>query len=76
MADDLSADFLRLLAIMQAAESVAFARDGDANGRHLEIPTHDFYVAGSEAMVAATLLRLTDMQVPSTRIQYDAFTGG
>ena len=37
---------------------------------------HDFYVAGSEAMVAETLLRLTDMQVPSTRIQYDAFTGG
>jgi NAD(P)H-flavin reductase/hemoglobin-like flavoprotein len=35
---------------------------------------HDFYVAGSAPMVNATLRRLAEMQVPSTRVKYDAFT--
>jgi hypothetical protein len=31
-------------------------------------------VAGSASMVNATLRRLTEMRIPSTRIKYDAFT--
>ncbi len=36
-------------------------------------PNHDFYVSGSPTMVSATLRKLATMQVPSTRIRYDAF---
>jgi NAD(P)H-flavin reductase/hemoglobin-like flavoprotein len=35
---------------------------------------HDFFVSGSAAMVKATLRTLAEMQVPSVRIKYDAFT--
>ncbi|HEY2792966.1 MAG TPA: globin domain-containing protein [Micromonosporaceae bacterium] len=34
---------------------------------------HDFFVAGSAAMVRSTLRRLSEMHVPSVRIKYDAF---
>jgi NAD(P)H-flavin reductase/hemoglobin-like flavoprotein len=34
---------------------------------------HDFYVAGSPTMVSSTLTTLTRLQVPMTRIRYDAF---
>jgi len=46
----------------------------DVVSRHGPWRNHDFYVAGSAPMVNATLRRLTEMQVPSTRIKYDAFT--
>jgi ferredoxin-NADP reductase len=35
---------------------------------------HDFFVAGSSTMVKATLKTLAELQVPSIRIKYDAFT--
>jgi NAD(P)H-flavin reductase/hemoglobin-like flavoprotein len=47
----------------------------DVVSRHGPWRDHDFYVAGSSAMVGATLDRLREMQIPSTRIKYDAFTG-
>jgi NAD(P)H-flavin reductase/hemoglobin-like flavoprotein len=34
---------------------------------------HDFFVSGSPAMVKATLRTLAAMEVPSTRVKYDAF---
>jgi NAD(P)H-flavin reductase len=34
---------------------------------------HDFFVAGSAAMVRATLRTLAELQVPSVRIKYDTF---
>lgn len=34
---------------------------------------HDFFVAGSAPMVRATLRNLAEMQVPNTRIKFDAF---
>jgi NAD(P)H-flavin reductase/hemoglobin-like flavoprotein len=34
---------------------------------------HDFYVSGSPAMVRATLRRLTELQVPQSRVRYDSF---
>ncbi|NUR30055.1 MAG: flavohemoprotein [Catenulispora sp.] len=34
---------------------------------------HDFFVSGSPAMVRATLRALAELQVPSTRVKYDAF---
>jgi NAD(P)H-flavin reductase/hemoglobin-like flavoprotein len=46
----------------------------DVVSRHGPWRDHDFYVAGSAPMVNATLRRLTEMQIPSTRIKYDAFT--
>jgi NAD(P)H-flavin reductase len=36
-------------------------------------PEHDFYVSGSPTMVTATLRTLTGMNIPSTRVRYDAF---
>jgi NAD(P)H-flavin reductase len=36
-------------------------------------PNHDFFVSGSVPMVGATLRNLAEIQVPSTRIRYDAF---
>jgi NAD(P)H-flavin reductase len=33
---------------------------------------HDFFVAGSPAMVRATLRRFAELQIPSIRIKYDA----
>ncbi|WP_412543027.1 globin domain-containing protein [Longispora sp. K20-0274] len=39
-------------------------------------PEHDFYVAGSAAMVRATRARLTEAGVPFDRIRYDAITTG
>lgn len=47
----------------------------DVMSRHGPWHNHDFYVAGSASMVTATLRRLTDMHVPATRIQHDAFSG-
>jgi NAD(P)H-flavin reductase/hemoglobin-like flavoprotein len=35
---------------------------------------HDFFVSGSAAMVKATLRTLAELQVPSVRIKYDAFS--
>jgi NAD(P)H-flavin reductase/hemoglobin-like flavoprotein len=46
----------------------------DVVRRHGPWPDHDFYVAGSAGMVNATLRRLAEMRIPSTRIKYDAFT--
>jgi NAD(P)H-flavin reductase/hemoglobin-like flavoprotein len=46
----------------------------DVVSRHGPWRDHDFYVAGSATMVNATLRRLTEMQIPSTRIKYDTFT--
>jgi NAD(P)H-flavin reductase len=46
----------------------------DVVSRHGPWRHHDFYIAGSATMVNATLRRLTEMQIPSTRIKYDAFT--
>jgi NAD(P)H-flavin reductase/hemoglobin-like flavoprotein len=46
----------------------------DVVSRHGPWREHDFYIAGSGAMVNATLRRLAEMQIPSTRIKYDAFT--
>jgi hypothetical protein len=46
----------------------------DVVSRHGPWRHHDFYVAGSPTMVESTLRRLTEMQIPSTRIKYDAFT--
>ncbi len=37
---------------------------------------HDFFVSGSAAMVRNTLRRLAELQVPSVRIKYDAFSDG
>ncbi|MEV6521761.1 globin domain-containing protein [Longispora sp. NPDC051575] len=39
-------------------------------------PEHDFYVAGSAAMVRATRTRLAEAGVPYDRIRYDALTTG
>lgn len=36
-------------------------------------PEHDFYVSGSPDMVSTTLRSLTNLQIPSTRVRYDAF---
>jgi NAD(P)H-flavin reductase/hemoglobin-like flavoprotein len=47
----------------------------DVVSRHGPWQHHDFYVAGSAPMVQATLRRLAEMSVPSTRVRYDAFTG-
>lgn len=47
----------------------------DVVSRHGPWRNHDFYVAGSASMVNATLRRLGEMQIPSTRVRYDAFTG-
>ena len=46
----------------------------DVVSRHGPWRDHDFYVAGSAPMVNATLRRLSEMKIPSTRIKYDAFT--
>ena len=46
----------------------------DVLSRHGPWRDHDFYVAGSAGMVNATLRRLAEMRIPSTRIKYDAFT--
>jgi NAD(P)H-flavin reductase len=46
----------------------------DVVSRHGPWDDHDFYVAGPATMVSATLRRLAEMRVPSTRIRYDAFT--
>jgi NAD(P)H-flavin reductase/hemoglobin-like flavoprotein len=46
----------------------------DVITRHGPWRDHDFYVSGSAPMVNATLRRLTEMRIPSTRIKYDAFT--
>jgi NAD(P)H-flavin reductase len=46
----------------------------DVVSRHGPWRNHDFYVAGSAPMVTATLRRLTEMQVPTSRIKYDAFS--
>ena len=46
----------------------------DVVSRHGPWRHHDFYIAGSATMVNATLRRLVEMQIPSTRIKYDAFT--
>jgi NAD(P)H-flavin reductase len=46
----------------------------DVVSRHGPWRDHHFSVAGSGAMVNATLRRLTEMRIPSTRIRYDAFT--
>jgi NAD(P)H-flavin reductase/hemoglobin-like flavoprotein len=35
---------------------------------------HDFFVSGSPSMIRASLRALTNLQVPSTRIRYDAFS--
>jgi NAD(P)H-flavin reductase len=35
---------------------------------------HDFFVSGSPAMIRASLRALTNLQVPHTRIRYDAFS--
>jgi NAD(P)H-flavin reductase len=42
-------------------------------GRYGPWEEHDFFVSGSPAMVKATLRRLSELQVPSVRIKYDAF---
>ena len=34
---------------------------------------HDFFVSGSPSMVKATMRTLTELQVPSMRVKYDAF---
>jgi NAD(P)H-flavin reductase len=47
----------------------------DVVRRHGPWRDHDFFVSGSEPMVNATLQNLAEMQIPSTRIKYDAFTG-
>jgi NAD(P)H-flavin reductase/hemoglobin-like flavoprotein len=44
--------------------------------RHGPWGEHDFFVAGSPAMVRSTLRTLAEMQVPPTRIRYDAFSNG
>jgi NAD(P)H-flavin reductase len=46
----------------------------DVVARYGPWPNHDFYVSGSAPMVKATIRNLAEMQVLSTRIQYDAFT--
>jgi NAD(P)H-flavin reductase len=35
---------------------------------------HDFFVSGTGRMVKATLKTLAELQVPSIRIKYDAFS--
>jgi NAD(P)H-flavin reductase len=45
----------------------------DVVAQHGPWPDHDFFVAGSPAMVKSTLRALTSIQVPSVRIKYDAF---
>lgn len=35
---------------------------------------HDFYCSGSPAMIRSSLRTLTQLQVPHTRVRYDAFT--
>ncbi|WP_328459290.1 FAD-binding oxidoreductase [Actinoplanes sp. NBC_00393] len=46
----------------------------DVLSRHGPWRDHDFYVSGAAPMVRATLSRLAEMSIPSTRIRYDAFT--
>jgi NAD(P)H-flavin reductase/hemoglobin-like flavoprotein len=36
-------------------------------------PNHDFFVSGSAPMVGATLRNLAELDIPATRIRYDAF---
>jgi NAD(P)H-flavin reductase/hemoglobin-like flavoprotein len=45
----------------------------DVMSRHGPWEDKDFYVSGSAAMVRATMRRLAEMRVPSTRIRYDTF---
>jgi len=64
----------------------ACSSDGAFTGEHGNISdvvkrygpwdNHDFFVAGSAAMVKDTLRVLAEMRIPSTRIKYDAFTDG
>lgn len=46
---------------------------GTVVSRHGPWHDHDFYVSGPAPMVSATLRELTAIQIPSTRIRYDAF---
>jgi NAD(P)H-flavin reductase/hemoglobin-like flavoprotein len=46
----------------------------DVVARYGPWPDHDFFVSGSAPMVKATIRNLVELQVPSTRIKYDAFT--
>jgi NAD(P)H-flavin reductase/hemoglobin-like flavoprotein len=46
----------------------------DVMARYGPWKEHDFFVAGSPAMVKATLRRLAELQIPSIRIKYDAFS--
>jgi NAD(P)H-flavin reductase/hemoglobin-like flavoprotein len=46
----------------------------DVTARYGPWNEHDFFVAGSPAMVKATLRRLAELQIPSIRIKYDAFS--
>jgi NAD(P)H-flavin reductase len=45
----------------------------DVMARYGPWKEHDFFVAGSPAMVKASLRRLAKLQIPSIRIKYDAF---
>jgi NAD(P)H-flavin reductase/hemoglobin-like flavoprotein len=49
-------------------------RVSDVVARYGPWPDHDFFVSGSAPMVKATIRNLAELQVPSTRIRYDAFT--
>jgi NAD(P)H-flavin reductase/hemoglobin-like flavoprotein len=48
----------------------------DVMARYGPWDDHDVFVSGSATMVKATLRTLAEMQVPSVRIKYDAFSEG
>ncbi|MEV0392900.1 globin domain-containing protein [Polymorphospora rubra] len=48
----------------------------DVVGRYGPWAEHDFFVSGSAPMVRSTLRTLAELQVPSIRIRYDAFSDG
>ena len=41
--------------------------------RHGPWPEHDFFISGSDRMVASTLRKITQMKVPMARVRYDTF---
>ena len=68
--------WLHLVRVMSDDPGFAEAEHGqvsDVVAEHGPWREHDFYVSGPPRMVTATLRKLAHMQIPATRIRYDAF---
>lgn len=74
----LAAQYPWLTVVPACSEDPDFAGEqglvSDVVARYGPWHEHDFFVAGSSAMVKATLRTLSELQVPSIRVKYDAFT--